>query len=290
MNLEQQLRASLEYVKARKAEKMGTEIVKSESGALEPGAWHALREQAKAIVASGFLPKSVSTPEKAIAIMLAGRELGIGPMQAIRSLNVIDGRVIMSADLMAALVHRQVKGALLRVAESGDDECVVEAARPGQESTRYAFTIEDAQRAGLTGKDNWKKYPRAMLRARCLAEAVRATFPDCLMGVYDPDELGNGAEHTPEVLPQISPHGHAEPGETFERTPEEADALVHMIQESESIQDLRETLERVGWVTVDDMERWAPEERKTISRAFQRRYRQLQKPKAPKPVIEGDDL
>jgi len=39
-----------------------------------------------------------------------------------------------------------------------------------------------AQRAGLAGKDNWKKTPRAMLRARCIAEGVRATYPAALGG------------------------------------------------------------------------------------------------------------
>jgi hypothetical protein len=168
-----------------------TAIVKAgDAAALAPGEWQALRESAKAVVQSGFLPKAINTPEKAITLMLAGRELGLGPMQAIRSLHIIDGKPVMSADLMAGLVHRKLPGALLRVSETTNTRCTVEAGRPGQEATRITFSLDDAKAAGLLGKDNWRKYPRAMLRARCLAEAVRAVFPDVLLGVYDPDELG----------------------------------------------------------------------------------------------------
>ena len=51
------------------------------------------------------------------------------------------------------------------------------------------WTLADAERAKLTGKDNWAKFPKAMLRARVSADLCRAVFPDALMGVYDPDEM-----------------------------------------------------------------------------------------------------
>lgn len=165
-------------------------IVRAESAGIAPAEWTALREQAGAVVRSGFLPKAINTPEKAVALMLAGRELGLGPMQSIRSLHIIDGKPVMSAELMAGLAHRRLPGAMLRIIRSTNEVCEVEAGRPGQQATRFSFTMADAKAAGLLGKDNWRKYPAAMLRARCLAAAARATFPDVLLGVYDPDELG----------------------------------------------------------------------------------------------------
>lgn len=185
-------------------------IVKADAGSLELGEWQALRESAKAVVTSGFLPKAINTPEKAITLMLAGRELGLGPMQAIRSLHIIDGKPVMSADLMAGLVHKKLPGALLRVVESTNERCEVDAARQGQEPTRYVFSIDDAKAAQLLNKDNWKKYPRAMLRARCLSEAVRATFPDVMLGVYDPDELGAVTTADGEIIEVNPGNGHAE--------------------------------------------------------------------------------
>lgn len=152
--------------------------------------WQALRAQAETLVRSGFLPKAINTAEKAVAIIQTGRELGIGPMQSLRSIHVIEGKPTLSAELMAGLVHRRIPGAVLRVVESTDAICVVEAGRPGQPTTRFVWSSDDAKRAGLTGKSNWRSYPRAMLRARCLTEAARSTFPDATSGLYDPDELG----------------------------------------------------------------------------------------------------
>lgn len=152
--------------------------------------WSALMEQARVLVRSGFLPRAVDTPEKAVAIIQTGRELGLGPMQSLRMIHIVDGKPTMAAELMAGLVLSKLSGAVLRVHETTERVCEVHAARPGQPVTTYRFTIEDAQKAGLTGKQNWRNYPRAMLRNRCIAEAARGTFPDCSAGLYDPDELG----------------------------------------------------------------------------------------------------
>jgi hypothetical protein len=204
---------------------MGSEIVKHENGngaGLAPGEWQAMWEQAKALVASKFLPKAVDTPEKAIAIMMTGRELGIGPMQALRCINIIDGRPALAAELIAGLVLRRVTGGVLEVAASTNDRCTVLAARPGRPEREFTFTMEDAKAAGLTAKDNWKKYPRAMLRCRAITEAARAIFPDATLGVSDPDELGavtNDAGEIvamPEKLPRITTH--AEPDEDPDAT------------------------------------------------------------------------
>lgn len=196
---------------------MSDAIVRA-SDALAPEEWQALRESARAIVRSGFLPRAISTPEKAVTLMLAGRELGLGPMQSIRAIHVIDGKPVMSADLMAGLVHRRIPGALLRVVETTDERCVVDAGRPGQQPTRFTFALADAQRAGLVAKENWRRYPRAMLRARCLSEAARAVFPDVLLGVYDPDELGAVTDDAGEIV--VMPVHAAEQSRPAEQEPQ----------------------------------------------------------------------
>jgi len=115
-------------------------------------------------------------------------------------------------------VMARIPGSVLRVASTTNDECTVEASRPGQQATIFRFSMKDAQAAQLTGKDNWKKYPAAMLRARCLAAAARAIFADATMGMLTPDELGVVTDERGDVihmqqpayvreLPKISPHG-----------------------------------------------------------------------------------
>jgi hypothetical protein len=58
----------------------------------------------------------------------------------------------------------------------------------------YRFTMDDARRAGLAGKDLWKKYPAQMLRARCISGGMRMHFPKYTEGYYTADEVGDQSE------------------------------------------------------------------------------------------------
>lgn len=148
-------------------------------------------ELAKLLVASGLMPRGVQRPEAAFAIIAAGRELGLTAMQSLRSIHIIEGKPTLSADLVAALCKsRSDVCQYFRLVESTDKVARYETQRRGEPApTSMSFTIEDAQRAGVTGKDNWKRYPAAMLRARCITALARAVYPDLAMGVYDPDEV-----------------------------------------------------------------------------------------------------
>ena len=142
------------------------------------------------LVSSRLLPRGIDTPEKAFTIVCAGKELGLTAMQSLRSIHLIDGKITMSADAMVALAMRHQDCVYFRLVESTDKIATYETHRSGDpEPTRLSFTIEDAKAAGLTSKDNWKKYTAAMLRARARAALVREKYPDIGMGVYDPEEL-----------------------------------------------------------------------------------------------------
>lgn len=146
---------------------------------------------AEILVSSRLLPRGVSSPEAAFAIIASGRELGLTAMQSLRSIHIIEGKPTLSADLVAALCKaRRDVCAWFRLVESTDAVATYETQRVGEpQPTRMSFSIEDARRAGVTGKDPWKKYPSAMLRARCITALARAVYPDLVMGVYDPDEV-----------------------------------------------------------------------------------------------------
>ncbi len=161
------------------------------SRAFEPRDINEGYDMAKLLVASGLMPRGVSRPEAAFAIIAAGRELGLTAMQSLRSIHIIEGKPTLSADLVAALCKSRSDVCLyFRLVESTDKVARYETHRKGEPSpTPMSFTWEDAQRAGVTGKDNWKKYPAAMLRARCITALARAVYPDLAMGVYDPDEM-----------------------------------------------------------------------------------------------------
>ncbi len=157
--------------------------------ALEPVGVDDTLKLAQILVQSRLLPKGVPSPEAAFTIIVTGRELGLSPMQSLRSIHIIEGRPTMSADLMAALVKRSPACVYFRLVESTADVATYETERAGEGSTRMSFTIGEARAAGLVQKDVWRRYPAAMLRARCIAALSRAVFPDVLLGVYETSEL-----------------------------------------------------------------------------------------------------
>jgi hypothetical protein len=169
--------------------------------------WKMMVDQASVLVKSGFLPDSVKTPEQAITIMLKGREVGMPPMQAFAQINVIKGKPTIGAEGMLALILKAHPSVKFEYTVNTNEACEMKIARPGNSQCTFKYTIDDATKAGLMSKDNWKKNPRAMLRSRCISEMSRSIFPDALMGIsFTPEEMEDAlVVVTPEVLPEESP-------------------------------------------------------------------------------------
>jgi hypothetical protein len=137
-----------------------------------------------------FVPAGLRGKPAAIAAcVLAGRELGIGPMSSLQNLIVIDGRPSMTALLMRQLIF--AAGHSIHYQESTDFRCIVKGRRRGEEDwTTITWTMDQAKKAGLEGKTNWRKYPKQMLQARATGELARLAFADCLGGMgYLEDEI-----------------------------------------------------------------------------------------------------
>jgi hypothetical protein len=139
-----------------------------------------------------FVPKTMrGKAEAVLACMLTGHELGFGPMQALRDVDLVNGRPSLAATLMVARVR--AAGHRFRTVSNTDTGAVVQVHRRGEAEPEppVTFLIEDAQRAGLAGKDVWKQYPARMCWARAASAACRRDAPECLGGVvYTPEELG----------------------------------------------------------------------------------------------------
>ena len=135
-------------------------------------------------------------PEQAMAILLKAHELGVPAMQAFASIHFFDGKIVTGSDLMAGLAAERCR-VRWKVERWDDEACVMTFTRPGWESLTAEFTMKDAARAQLTGKDNWKKYPKDMLRWRAMARGIRTIAPDYFTGIYLEDEI----EEAPYVQP-----------------------------------------------------------------------------------------
>ena len=149
------------------------------------------KELSAMLAGARTIPEALQkSPADVMAIVMAGAELGLAPMQAIRALVLIKGKPTLSADAMGALVKsRRDVCQYLVVKHSDGQRATYETQRVGDPTpTVMGFTLDEAKVAGLSG-DSWRKFPAAMLRARALSAICRTVYPDLLLGVYDPDEL-----------------------------------------------------------------------------------------------------
>jgi hypothetical protein len=158
------------------------------SAAIEPRDMTELRALASAAAVSKLF--GVTTPEQALLVMMTGRDLGLSYPQSLRAFHVVQGRPVLSAAGAVAIClrHKDICE-YVRTVEATDASATVEVKRTGDPARRTTFTIDDARRAKLDGKDVWKAYPSRMLLARAQMFACREVFPDLLLGLYDADEL-----------------------------------------------------------------------------------------------------
>ena len=159
--------------------------------------------------AEGMFPTSLRNPGARAAVVLAGLELGMQPMQALRSLHIIEGRVVIAADAQLAIVMRA--GVSVDWLESTPTAAKLKIQRGERRPLEVAYTMEDAQRAGLAGRGTWKAHPAAMLRARCITTAIRMYCPDILAGAYSPDEADDFRRDQPAPVAPPRPPAAAPP-------------------------------------------------------------------------------
>ena len=136
-----------------------------------------------ALAATEFAPASFrGNPDAVAAAILAGKSLGLDPMNALQNIFVVKGRPAMYARTMVALVLNA--GHDVRRGEATNESVTVLARRKGQaEWQEFVWTIERAKKAGYTSNAKYTSDPIAMLTAKAQAEACRTIAPDVLTGI-----------------------------------------------------------------------------------------------------------
>jgi hypothetical protein len=143
---------------------------------------------ARELVPTGFLPDHIKTPGQAVAIILTGRELGMLPMRALRSLTMVKGKVVENAD--SQLARFKADGGRSKWITLDETKAVLWLKMRNGDETTSTFTLEDARRAELLNNSSWKKYPKAMLRSRAITQGLKDLGWEGGVGAYDPEELG----------------------------------------------------------------------------------------------------
>jgi hypothetical protein len=149
------------------------------------------------LVTTSFVPESYrDKPAEAAAAIMTGQEVGLAPLAALRSIDIIQGTPGMRAVAQRALL--QSHGHSIWVHESTATRAIVRGRRKGDETVHESeWTIERARGLNLLGKPNWKNQPIAMLVARATSECARLTAADVLLGLaYSIEEIQDDAPLT----------------------------------------------------------------------------------------------
>ena len=132
----------------------------------------------------------IANSDQALVQILAGRELGIGPIAAMTKIHIIKGKVSISAEIMAGQIKKSGKYNY-RVSELTNEKCAIIFSENGTEIGESTFTLDDARKALVAKADSgWGKYPRNMLFARAMSNGCRWYCPDVIFGAYVPEEMG----------------------------------------------------------------------------------------------------
>ncbi len=164
---------------------------------LVPSTWEEVSSLATYIFQSGLCPDTIKTPQQAAIVILAGTELGIGPMMSFRELYPVHGQVGMSTKLMCSLVRRA--GHDYEINERTPERCKTTLIVNGKRH-EMTLTMEQARAARWhqsydketkqwKDKPMWVSCPDLMLMYRCLSRNIRANDPDAIMLMSAKDEL-----------------------------------------------------------------------------------------------------
>ena len=138
-----------------------------------------------AVVNSGTF-KEINTPEVALIRLQAGLELGLTPIWSLTNIMVTNGRPSVWGDALLGIVlnHPECQDVIETFEGTGDElTAICEVHRRGRMPIKRSFSVNDAKRAGLHGKNVHNAYPKRMLQMRARSWACRDAFADALRGL-----------------------------------------------------------------------------------------------------------
>ena len=145
-----------------------------------------MQSMAESIAKSGLF--GMKDTNQVLALMAVAQAEGLHPATAARDYHVIQGRPALKADAM--LARFQQAGGKVDWKVYTDKEVTGIFAHPNGGSLELTWTIKQAQDIGLVKPGSgWQKYPRAMLRSRCISEGIRTVYPGCVVCTYTPEEV-----------------------------------------------------------------------------------------------------
>jgi len=158
-----------------------------------------LERLAAAAADSGLYGSGAKVKAQLLMKLIYGRDLAIPVSAALSAIDIYDGKMELSSNLIAALLEAHPHYAYA-IVETTNERCELEFFKDGRSLGKAKFDAADATTAGLADTDYYRHYPSDMFFARAITRGARRYCPGLGRGVaiYATGEL---AKRTPEPTP-----------------------------------------------------------------------------------------
>ena len=178
-----------------------------------------MQQMAKAIADSRLF--GLTDINQVLALGMVAQAEGHAFATAARDYHVISGRPALKADAMMA--RFQAAGGKVNWEVYTDEKVTGIFSHPNGGSLVVTWTLDQARSIGLVKPGSgWQKFPRAMLRSRCISEGIRSVYPGSVTGFYSPEEVQDFEPVKTKDLGRFD----ATPLNPFPELPENATELV----------------------------------------------------------------
>lgn len=201
---------------------------------LNMNVWDAMDKMAQTFIKSGALPTGVSNTSQLMMLFQAGYELGMKPVESLRNLYIVKGRVALQG---SAMLKKMIDaGVKIKWNEVGPEKVKATFERQGMEPfvAEYTMAQADAGKVSLTFKDGkWFKkptyaaFPENMLRWKVVSTAGKFYCADIIEGY---DLVEDVIDIVTEDIPVDS---------TNDTDASKIDVLLHKIQKAKTIKSLQ---------------------------------------------------
>lgn len=133
-------------------------------------------------------------PEQGMVLAMQCLAEGKPPLELAKTYHIVEGKLTMRADAM--LGRYLTTGGKVKWLVRSDKEVKAIWSKDGND-IEISTTIEEFKNNGIAMsksgglKDNWRKFPKQMLTARNVSEAVRLLAPQIIAGIYTPEEVSD---------------------------------------------------------------------------------------------------
>lgn len=150
--------------------------------------WQEMNEMADAMAKSKMFA-GWDSKEKILTLMLICRDEGRNPASAVMRYENVQGRIAKKSTAM--LEDFISYGGTVQWKEITDRKAAATFVTPEGQKLDAEYSWEDVVRAGNQNKDNYKKYPKDMMRARLVSQALRSIYPKACGLFYAPEEVAD---------------------------------------------------------------------------------------------------